>query len=155
MKTLIVYFSWSGNTEKLVCGINAKFGFDKIKIEKTEPYSDDYDTCAYVEAKGEWERRLHPEIEKLSVDVNAYDRILLFFPIWWYTFPMPIATFVEELHGYKGEVVLFENSYTNDLKYVDNSLKDFKDINGALKVRQGLFNKSAEEHVEFIDKLNK
>lgn len=153
MKNLIIYFSWSGNTEKLVKETNKKFGYDAVKVERAEAYSDDYDTCAYVEAKEEWEKRLHPEIKGLDVDVNAYDRILLFFPIWWYTFPMPIATLIEGLKGYRGEIVAFENSYTNNPKYVENSIKDLKALDGALNVRQGLFNKSVNEHVVFIEKL--
>lgn len=153
MKNLIIYFSWSGNTAKLVKETNKKFGYDVVRIERSEAYSDDYDTCAYVEAKGEWEKGAHPEIKGLNVDVNVYDRILLFYPIWWYTFPMPVATLIEKLKGYKGEIVMFENSYTNDQKYVDNSMKDFKDIDDILKVKQGLFNKSVGEHIEFIEKL--
>ncbi len=155
MKNLIIYFSWSGNTEKLVNELNGSFNFDSVRIEKTVPYSSNYDTCAYVEAKEEWEKRLHPQIKKISANVNEYDRILLFFPIWWYTFPMPIATLIDELNGYKGEIVLFENSYTNDVKYIDNSMKDFKDINPSLNVKQGLFNKTAKEHIAFIQGLDK
>lgn len=67
---------------------------------------------------------------------------------------MPIATLIDKLKDYKGEIVLFENSYTNDLKYVENSLSDFKKINPSLNVKQGLFNKSSNEHIEFIKKLN-
>lgn len=155
MKNLIIYFSWSGNTDKLVKETNKKFGYDVIKIERKEPYSEDYDTCAYVEAKEEWQKRIHPEIMGLDVDINNYDRILLFYPIWWYTFPMPIATLIEKLKGFKGEIVMFENSYTNDPVYVENSMKDFKEIDGSLNVKQGLFNRSVKEHIEFIEKLEK
>ena len=118
MKTLIIYFSWSNNTKKLVEEINSKFTYDVVRIERKIPYSSIYDQCAYVEAKEEWEKRLLPEIKEITVDVSLYERILLFFPIWWYTFPMPIGTFVKEgLNGYKGKVVVFANSYTNDPKY--------------------------------------
>lgn len=153
MKNLIVYFSWSGNTDKLVKEINNKFGYDVIRVERKEPYSEDYDTCAYIEAKEEWQKQIHPEISGLKVDVNNYDRILLFYPIWWYTFPMSIATFIEQLNGYKGEIVMFENSYTNDPQYVDNSIRDFKKINDSLNMKQGLFNKSVSEHIRFIENL--
>lgn len=61
MKNLIIYFSWSGNTEKLVKETNKPFGFDVVKIERKEPYSDDYDTCAYIEAKVEWEKIFTPK----------------------------------------------------------------------------------------------
>lgn len=154
MKNLIIYFSYSGNTERLIKETNKAFGFDVAKIERVEPYSEDYDTCAYVEAKEEWQKNIHPSIKGLDVNVNDYDRLLIFFPIWWYTFPMPIATLIDKLKDYKGEIVLFENSYTNDLKYVENSLSDFKKINPSLNVKQGLFNKSSNEHIEFIKKMN-
>lgn len=155
MKNLIIYFSWSGNTDKLVKEINKTFNYDVVRIERKEPYSDDYDTCAYVEAKDEWENHIFPEIKGLDIDVNVYDRILLFYPIWWYTFPMPIAMLIKRLNGYKGEIVMFENSYTNDPKYVENSLNDFKAIDSTLNMKQGLFNKSVEKHIEYIKNLDK
>ena len=92
MKNLIVYFSWSNNTKK-------QFGFDVVRIERKKPYSQNYHTCAYVEAKEEVEKHIHPQINALNVDLNAYDKILLFFPIWWYTFPMPIGTLSNNLRG--------------------------------------------------------
>lgn len=154
MKNLIIYFSYSGNTDNLVKTVNKNFNFDVVQIDRKQPYSPDYDTCAYGEAKDEWQNHVHPEIVGFDVDVKNYEKILLFFPIWWYTFPMPIATLIEKLKGYKGEIVLFENSYTNDPQYVENCLKDFKKIDSSLKVKQGLFNKPATEHIKFIEKLN-
>lgn len=97
MNNLIIYFSWSGNTKKLVEGINKKFHFDIARLERKVPYSDDYDTCAYEEAQSEWKNNIHPEIKDLGIDVNKYERILLFFPIWWYTFPMPVASLIKQL----------------------------------------------------------
>lgn len=153
MKTLIAYFSWSNNTKKLVEGINKHFNFDVVRIERKQPYSNDYNQCAYVEAKEEVENVIHPEIKDININYNDYDNILLFFPIWWYTYPMPIGTFIEKLKGYKGKVVLFANSYTNDIQYVKNSINDFKKVNQNINVENGLFNKTVEEHISFIKKL--
>lgn len=150
MKSLILYFSYSNNTKNLVEEVNKEFGFDVVRIERKEPYSSDYDTCAYGEAKDEWENKIYPEIKDLGVDLAEYGRILLFFPIWWYTFPMPVGTVIKGMDEYKGEVVLFENSYTNDAQYARNSLKDFVALAPSVKVMQGLFNKSAEEHIAFL-----
>ena len=33
---------------------------------------------------------------------------------------MPVGTFVEQIKGYSGEIVVFANSYTNDPQYIDN-----------------------------------
>ncbi len=81
MKTLIAYFSWSNNTKKLVDKINEKKKYDVIRIERAIPYSDDYDICAYKEAKEEVNKKIHPAIKPLDIDFGNYDQILLFFPI--------------------------------------------------------------------------
>lgn len=151
MKTLIAYFSWSGNTRRLVEEVNRSLGFDIVRIERKIPYSSDYSQCAYVEAKEEVEKGIHPEIRDLGIEPESYDRILLFFPIWWYTIPMPVATFVERnLSGYMGKVILFANSYTDDPQYMANSLRDLRKANPDLTIEEGLLNKSVSEHLTFI-----
>ena len=152
MKRLIAFFSWSNNTKRLVEGVNKEINADVIRIERKIPYSSDYNQCAYVEAKEEVDNKIYPEIKHLKVNFDEYDEILLFFPIWWYTFPMPIGTFVKELGGYKGKVILFENSYTNDPQYVRNSFNDIKALNNGLNVENGLFNKTISEHINFLNR---
>lgn len=153
MKNLILYFSWSNNTKNLVEKLNKEFNFDVTRIERKVPYSKDYHKCAYVEAKEEVDKLIHPEIKTLDVDVNSYDKILLFFPIWWYTFPMPIGTLAEKLKDYKGEVVVFANSYTNDPQYMVNSMRDLRELAPNVNFKEGLFNQSADKHIDFIRSL--
>lgn len=150
MKRCIVYFSWSNNTKTIVDGVNAVYALPTYRIEKLRPYSKDYNTCAYVQAKGEWERRELPSIKPLGVDFKEYEEIVLFFPIWWYTYPMPVATFLKSLGGYKGRIVLCENSYTNDPQYKENVIKDVKALNPSLNLIQGPFNESLEKHISFL-----
>ena len=150
MSTLIVYFSWSNNTKRLVEDLNKKFNYDVLRIERKIPYSADYNTCAYVEAKEEVEKKIYPEIKELGIDVNKYERILLFFPIWWYTFPMPVGTFIKHIKGYKGDVIVFANSYTNDPQYIVNSMRDFNNIDKNINFKEGLFNKSVDEHINYL-----
>lgn len=153
MKVLMTYFSWSNNNKKLVEAIDRDLHLDVIRIEREIPYSSDYNQCAYVEAREEVNKHIHPAIKKIDADLNSYDEILLFVPIWWYTIPMPVATFVEEnLKGYQGKVILFANSYTNDPQYMVNSLRDLKDVNPDLNIQEGLFNKSVNAHISFINK---
>ena len=150
MKTLIAYFSWSNNTKNLIEKINKDFNYDVVRIERKRPYSDDYNTCAYVEAKEEVEKNIFPEINRIDVEFNDYDRILLFFPIWWYTFPMPVGSFIKSLNGYKGKIIVFANSYTNDPQYMTNSIRDLERIDNKLNFVKGLFNDSLAKHKEFI-----
>lgn len=154
MKTLMVYFSWSNNTLKIVEETNKYFHYDVVRIERKIPYSKDYNTCAYVEAKDEWEKRLYPEIKQINLDYSLYNRILLFFPIWWYTFPMPVGTFINNLKNYDGEVYVFANSYTNDPKYMENVMKDLKLIDNTIDYKKGVFNQNVEKHIKFIKEMS-
>jgi len=151
MNKCIVFFSWSNNTKELVDEINKKI--DTYRVERLIPYSKNYDRVAYVEAKEERDRRTLPEIKELNVDFNQYDVILLFFPIWWYTFPMSIGTFVSKLNDYKGRIFVFCNSYTNDPIYLENAYSDLKRINKNIKFKKGLINKPVEEIKAFIEKI--
>lgn len=154
MNQCIVYFSWSGNTERLAKGVSKELDIPIYRLERETPYSDDYNSVAYGEAKKEKEEWILPKIKKIEgFDHNAYDRILLFFPVWWYTFPLPVASFLKELKDYKGEVYMFPNAYSNDPKYLDNSIRDGKKENPSLNIKEGLFNKDLRKHISFIKEL--
>ena len=153
MKALVVYFSYSNNTKKIVEKVDEVFCLDTVRVERKIPYSKDYDTCAYVEAKKEVDERIYPEILPLKRNPEDYDAILIFFPIWWYTFPMPIGTFARSLAGYKGKVYLFGNSYTDDKQYLKNSVRDFKGLVPDVDVTGVELNEPVEKIVEEMRKI--
>ena len=155
MKTLIAYFSWSGNTEKIAKQIVAKTGADMFRIERKVPYSEDYNTCAYREAKEEIENKIRPEIKTPLPDVEKYDSLILAFPIWWYTSPLPVWRFLESYPDWKGKkIYLFANSYTDDHNYMTTSLKDAKASARNADVVAGLFNKEIEGLDEWLKQNN-
>lgn len=45
-KTLVVWFSWSQNTETMAKHIAEKTGADLFRIERVTPYPTDYNECA-------------------------------------------------------------------------------------------------------------
>ena len=53
MKTLIAWFSWSGNTRDIAERIARRTRGELFRIDREVPYSTDYSTCAYREAKEE------------------------------------------------------------------------------------------------------
>ena len=56
MKRVLIYFSWSNHTKGFVEQINRSLHADICRLERKIPYSDDYDECAYHEAKEEAEK---------------------------------------------------------------------------------------------------
>ena len=97
-KVLVAYFSATGTTKKVAEKIAADAGATLFEIEPTQRYTNaDLDwqndrSRSSVEMKDKTSR---PEIKNKVEDMGKYDVIFVGFPIWWYTCPTIINTFLE------------------------------------------------------------
>lgn len=91
---LVVYFSWSGNTEDVAQEIQNQTGADLFEIVPAEPYTDDYNELLDV-AQEEQSSDARPAIAD-RVDLSGYDTVFLGFPNWWGDMPMILYTFLDE-----------------------------------------------------------
>lgn len=151
MKTLIAYFSWSGNTKEIAEKIQAKTNADLYRIETKKPYSRDYHTCAYIEAKKEADEDIHPEVKKPLPNLDGYENLILCFPIWWYTCPKVICSFLEaypDFHGKK--IFVFANAYSDIKKQFEDSIIDCKKCAPTATIVPGLFNQEINGLDEWI-----
>ncbi len=103
-KTLVAYFSWSGNTAEAANYIAQKTNADLFAIEREKPYPTDYDPCT-VDAKDEKERGDRPAIKGKVENMADYDVVFVCVPVWWYTAPMPVYTFLES-YDFEGKTVI-------------------------------------------------
>ncbi len=94
-RILIAYFSWSGNTRGVAEEIQRQTGADILEITPAEPYSTDYNTVL-MEAQEDQHRQARPELSAHVENIDAYGTIMLGYPNWWASIPMPIASFLEE-----------------------------------------------------------
>ena len=94
-KMLIAFFSWSGNTRRIAQEIQQQTGADIIEIAPITPYSSDYNTCL-MEAQRDQHDKARPELANHVAHMEDYDVILLGYPNWWASIPMPIASFLDE-----------------------------------------------------------
>ena len=92
---LIAYFSWSGNTRGIAEEIQRQTGADLFEIKLMEPYSTDYNTVL-DQAQRDQNAQARPELSTHVEDMSKYDTIILGYPNWWASIPMPIASFLEE-----------------------------------------------------------
>lgn len=93
-KVLVVYFSETGNTQKLAKLISDEVGGDFRRIETVKPYPTGQELFDYT--KNERDNDERPELKDLEVNMDDYDVVFVGYPIWWYTLPMPIYTFFDE-----------------------------------------------------------
>ncbi len=94
-KTLVVYFSHTGNTENVANFIHEAVGGDIVKLEPVNAYTDDYDTLLDV-AQEEQRNDARPEIATQIDNIDEYDTIFLGYPNWWGDMPMIIYSFLDQ-----------------------------------------------------------
>ncbi len=98
-KTLIVYFSQTGNTDGLAKIIQQITNADVFRIERAVPYSATHNSQGlYAEALTEQRQYAVPELktylEDAGLDINQYDTILLGYCNWWASIPAPVRSFL-------------------------------------------------------------
>ena len=82
-----------GNTQLLANMINNAIECDVKAVTLTgERYPSRYNDTVSV-AQKELNNNARPAIE--FIDVGSYDSVILIYPLWWGTVPMPVATFLE------------------------------------------------------------
>lgn len=101
---LIAYFSWGGNTRGIAEEIQRQTGADLFEIQLVEPYSTDYNTVL-EQAQQDQNEQARPELSAHVENMEQYDTILLGYPNWWASIPMPIASFLEE-YDFSGKTIL-------------------------------------------------
>ncbi|HEX2947025.1 MAG TPA: flavodoxin [Clostridia bacterium] len=115
---LIAYFSRSGNnyvnggimnltvgnTELAAKKIKEIEGGDLFKINPVKKYPADYHICA-EEAQNELRANARPELAEKLDSIDGYDTVILGYPNWWGTMPMPVWTFLEQ-YDFSGKTIL-------------------------------------------------
>ena len=85
----------SAHTRGIAREIQSQTGADLFEITLAEPYSNDYNTVL-MEAQRDQHDKARPKIAQHIDNMDEYDTILLGYPNWWASIPMPIASFLEE-----------------------------------------------------------
>lgn len=93
-KTLMAYFSYSGNAKKAAEQVAALANADLFEIKTVNPYASDYQACV-DEARRELSENARPALADTVQDMSRYDRLIVGFPNWCSTCPMPVLSFLE------------------------------------------------------------
>lgn len=124
-KSLVVYFSWSGNTENVAKSIQSQTDSDIFEIVPATPYSDDYNTVVDL-AQKEQKEDARPAIAGSIEDIAQYDVIYVGFPNWWGDMPMILYTFFDTYDLSGKTVALFCTSGGSGLSGTVNEAKSLE-----------------------------
>ena len=97
-KTIVCYFSCTGNTKALAQTTAKALDADIFEIVPEDPYTDadlDWHDSKSRTSKEANDAKSRPSI-KTKVDLSKYDTVVLAFPIYWGTAPKIMWTFVEQ-----------------------------------------------------------
>ena len=107
MNTLVVYFSATGTTKAAAQRLAKEFNADLYEIMPEQPYTDadldwrDKTSRSTLEMQDKSSR---PAIKGRCENIADYDVVWIGFPVWWYTAPTIVNTFIEA-HDLSGKMI--------------------------------------------------
>ena len=109
MKTLVAYFSATGTTAAVAKDLADVAGATLYEIKPEVKYTAadldwrDKQSRSTLEMQ---DKNSRPAIVKDLENADSYDIIYIGFPVWWYTAPTIINSFIEA-YGFEGKTVIF------------------------------------------------
>lgn len=126
-ESVVIYFSATGNTERVAGYIQEITGSDIIEIIPADEYTNadlnySADDCRANQEQNDDSAR--PEIAN-EIDVDSYDTIYLGFPIWWGDVPKIILTFLDTYDLSGKTVIPFCTSGGSGISTSMNTLRNY------------------------------
>lgn len=154
-KSLVVYFSHSGNTEKVAKEIQLQTGADIFEIEPSTPYTTDYNTLLDV-AQQEQRDNARPEISGSIENLEQYDTVYVGYPNWWGDMPMILYTFFDTYDLSGKTVSPFCTSGGSGLSDTVNAIKSLEPnatVTEGLAIRDSSANSSANSVTDWLNDI--
>lgn len=123
-----------GNTEIAANKIALVTNADVFKIIPLHPYAQAYLACT-DEAKHELQSNARPMLTQYPDSLDPYHTLILAYPNWWNTMPMPVWTFLEHF-DFSGKVIL--PLCTHQGSAMGRSLSDIRRLCPTAEVKPGL-----------------
>ena len=126
MSKVVCYFSASGVTKNVAESISNLINADIFEIEPSIPYtSEDLDwTKKNSRSSIEMSNKSSRPSIKSSGDISKYNTVIIGFPVWWYTSPTIINTFIESNNFDEKKVYIFVTSGSSSVYDSYNDLKE-------------------------------
>lgn len=127
-KTLVVYFSATGNTQQIAENIVAITDADLFEIVPQDDYSSEdlnYNDDNCRANQEQQDKSIRPEINGSIENMDQYGVVLIGYPIWWAEEPRIIDTFMEAYDLSGKTIVCFCTSGGSGIDASIENLKQF------------------------------
>ena len=157
-KVLVVYYSASGNTERVAKDIADAAGADLFEITPTEVYTDDdlnwrnSDSRVSREHDDEFLRDV-PLTTTEVPDWDSYDTVFIGYPILWGIAAWPVDNFVKA-NDFTGKTVIpFATSTSSGMGQSGNLLRDLAGTGDWQDGQRFRSNASADDAADWVSSL--
>lgn len=133
MKTLIVYYSYTGNTKKIANAIKNNLNCDILEVTPKIPFSNDYDEVV-SEYQNNSIKDKSIEINNIEIDLKEYDKIIIGSPVWWYTICPVITSFLKE-YDLSGKKIY---PFATNAGWLGKTFKDIETLCPNSEVEKGM-----------------
>ena len=124
----------ANNTELLAQLIQQKTGADLFQIQTEQVYPVDHSENSEIAGR-EKDENARPVLTTHVENMAQYDVVILGYPIWWYTAPMAIRTFLEEYDFAGKRIVPYATSLGAG---IGESIQDIEGLCPNAEVEEGL-----------------
>ena len=129
-----IVFREKGHAQLAAEYIHEAIGGDLFEIETAVPYPDNH-MRRVMQARKEIEESVRPPLKGLPVGFEQYETVFLCFPIWWFTIPMPVATFLESFDWSGKTIIPINTSNSSGTGY---SARDIRLLSKGATVKDAL-----------------
>lgn len=150
---LICYFSASGVTKNVAQKISEKINGNLFEIEPKKIYTKEDLDWTNKESRSSIEmsnKSSRPEVKNKIENIEQYNKVVIGFPVWWYTAPTIVNTFIEENDLSGKEIYIYVTSGGSG---VDGSIKDLRNTYQNLNIIDGKRIKNEEDINSFTEIL--
>lgn len=145
-----------GSTEKMAKIIQEYVGGDIFKIETETSYPTEHD--ALVEfADNQRQREEKPKLKTHIENFESYDTVFIGYPIWWYSLPMPLLSFLDEYDLSEKNVIPFSthggSRFSGTVELI-SQLEPDADINrNGLAISRGRVERADSNIIQWLKEL--
>lgn len=154
-RTLVVYYSHSGNTQTIADYIKNALQSDIVRVETAVPYPESYDEHL-AQAREEVASGYHPELTSKVENIKDYDVVFVGYPIWVETAAPPIASFLAS-HDLSGITVIpFCTSGTSSAEAsyrLVRSLCPNSTVLEGIQIRRGTYDTAHDRVINWLRNL--
>lgn len=138
VRSIVVYFSCTGNTKAVAEEVAAQTGSELHEIVPEEPYTEEDlnyndDSCRANVEMNDPESR--PAISNTIENLSDYDTIYIGYPIWWGSLPRIMNTFFDT-YDFSGKTIV--PFCTSGSSSISQSVSVIREAEPEAQIKEGL-----------------